>query len=272
VGPFTDGLGHSVGALLRNVAGELYAVGTANDYTRGTLLIVVKLDARGSLATAFGDGGVRLIALPEGISHGPAASLDSRGHIVVAGRGGGSQRVFTLKIDLAGNLVRSYGTDGVWQSSPCGDTGPGLSLAIEAGDNAFVVARCNGAATAFKLDSDGRPVAGFGDLGVKTGFFEEVPSQPSGAGAVLVDASGHLYVAGSLGECGDLAVAKMDSSGHLLTDFGAQGRAVLDLGGNDAAEKIALDGAGRLYIGSRSRSCLPERPGPIPFVVVRLGT
>jgi hypothetical protein len=273
IGPFTDGLGEGIRVLLRDTAGNLYGVGQANDYTVGLVVLVVKLDASGRLVPSFGEGGVRLIPLG-GEGSGSAASLDSHGDILVVGKEGrASQRLFALKLDSSGRLVETYGTGGRWVSDPCVDP-RGPEVALDTNDNAYVVATCasNGVrgARVFKLDSTGMLVTGFGEMGTKANVFEDVPSRPSGAGAVLVDPSGNVYVAGTLGDCGDLAIAKLDAAGRVLGDFGAAGRAVFDLGGNDAAEKIALDGAGRLYVGARSTSCIPERPGLIPFVVVRV--
>ena len=271
-----------IDALLRDGAGNLYGVGTTLDIAdRG--VVVVKVDASGHLVTSFGEDGAVRLPMTGGVSIF-GASLDSRGDILIAG-GDASDLLFTMKVDALGHLVGSYGTGGRWVSEPCMPvlSQPGASMALDSNDNAYIVATCASSgmpsARVIKLDATGKPATGFGEAGTRSNLFEDVPSRPSGATAVLLDASGNVYVAGTLGnywgvgECRDsqdVAIVKMDASGRVLEGFGNGGRAVIDLGGYDLGAKIGQDGTGRLYVGAWSRACPTQHPSLLPFIVIRV--
>jgi hypothetical protein len=201
------------------------------------------------------------------------------------------ERIVAMKFDAAGNLRADFGSGGRWET-PCAASASAVTatvtvavdVATDAQDNAYVVAACLDTALVprarvFKLDRSGQLVATFGEAGVVSDVFQ-AGAAGSEALTVAVDASGNAYVGGRIFlrgtagfECSDAAVAKLDASGHPVTTFGMGGRALFDLGpdgGLDAAEQVALDAAGRIYVAASARSCTDRRPGIIPYVVLRL--
>jgi hypothetical protein len=286
-GPLTDGLGQSVGDLLRDSSGNLYLAGGAFDRATGGILVLAKLDSRGAFVSAFGQAGVRLVQVIGGVVSRGEAALDSRGELVVALRAAGVPRIVVMKFDAAGNQRTGFGSGDRFET-PCdfansaGSTS-GLDLTLDADDNAYVAAGClDGAvmrARVYKLDRNGSLVASFGQAGVVADVFQ-AGSAPSDARAIAADASGNLYVGGRVVQgqnagfqCSDAAVAKLDASGRPISAFGAGGRALFDLGPNgglDAADYMALDAAGRIYVAASARNCIDLRPSITPFVLLRL--
>ena len=271
-----------VHVVLRDATGNVFAVAGPLNRAAAFHLVVVKFDASGRPVPSFGAGGALLVPVEAVLGTAIDAKLDSRGDLIIVGKEGVRpgiapsplERVFAVKVDSAGTLVSSYGVDGRWRGERCaGSLGPAMDL--DASDHAYIVDTClrDGVARPriVKLDSAGLPVAAFARMGTKEDIFEDVPNKTSGAGAVLVDPAGNVYVAGYIGDCADLAIAKIDPAGRLVPAFGTGGRALYELGGDDVPRKIAMDGAGRLYVGVLSPPCISTRPGTIhPFAVVRL--
>ena len=283
----TDSLGQSVSELLRDAAGNLYLAGGTTDPSAGGVLVLAKLDSRGAFAPSFGQGGLRIVPVIGGVISRARVAMDSRGELVVALRAAGVPRIVVMKFDAAGNVRTAFGSGDRFET-PCdaattaGATAD-VDLALDADDNAYVAAGClDGAvmrARVYKLDRNGGLVASFGQAGVAADVFQ-AGTAASDARAIALDASGNLYVAGRIVQgqnagfqCSDAAVAKLDASGRPVAAFGTGGRAFFDLGPNgglDAAEHIALDAAGRIYVAASARNCIDLRPSITPFVLLRL--
>ena len=78
---------------------------------------------------------------------------------------------------------------------------------------------------------------------------------PDSATALARDAAGNLYVGGKghrafAGGSADLAIAKLDQSGQLVSSFGTGGTRIVDVGPNTAgyAEAMAVDANGNLFL------------------------
>jgi len=74
------------------------------------------------------------------------------------------------------------------------------------------------------------------------------------ANALARDASGNLYLAGGSDANGgaDFAVLKLDANGDPVAGFGNNGKAIIDAGGADGANAIALDASGNIFVAGGS--------------------
>jgi uncharacterized delta-60 repeat protein len=118
----------------------------------------------------------------------------------------------------------------------------------------------------WRLNRDGSLDAAFGRRGV-AGFTSV--KRAESAAAVALQQDGKIVVAGSIGR--DMLVARFQPGGAPDTTFGRDGRRIIQLGGRDAAQAVAVqpDGAivaaGRTSAGDRDAAVVrlqgdPPRP------------
>jgi uncharacterized delta-60 repeat protein len=178
-------------------------------------LDVVRLNANGSLATSFGQGGVASVPNWGG---GVSGSLLPNGSVVVAGQIGSASdgRLAVARLTAAGELDPTFGTAGIAVVS--GKT-PTLF-------DSYVATLPDGSVfDAFgsvfvKLTADGSPdptFAGGGRVAL-SGSAEQILAQPDGG--VLVLSAGAPLAGG--GESG-ATVSRYNSSGSLDTSYGTAG-------------------------------------------------
>lgn len=79
----------------------------------------------------------------------------------------------------------------------------------------------------------------------------ELVDTPGKGYAAARDAQGNLFVAGVVGGFGaqEFSVVKIDAFGHPAQSFGTNGRATIDLGGDDVAYSVAIDAGGNVFLG-----------------------
>jgi len=88
------------------------------------------------------------------------------------------------------------------------------------------------------------------------------------ARSLQMDNEGNIYVAGYATISGniDFAIIKLDSSGDLVTDFGSDGIALVDITGNDSrGYSLQLDNEGNIYVAGDSNA-----NGTVDFTVIKL--
>jgi uncharacterized delta-60 repeat protein len=185
---------------------------------------------------------------------------DPEGNVYLAGDGdaAGAYYATVVKLDANGQLVPSFGNGGkatINIGNPADEVI--RALARDGAGNLYVAgddgdAAGNYAFTVIKLDANGYPVTSFGNGG--KALVAMGPGSDDYGNAVAVDGIGNVYVAGSSNAPGSvqMAIAKLDASGHLVVGFGAGGRTFVGIGGSgyaDSANAIALDGNGHLFLG-----------------------
>ena len=166
----------------------------------------------------------------------------------------------------AGELDLTFGTDGrVLTDFGQGSTEFGYSIAAYQSNGKFVVAGEDDGSGDFavvRYNNDGSLDTSFGLDGIVTIDFGGFAF----AQAVVVDSSDRIVVAGNC-ECGQMAVARLTTSGALDTAFGTNGMQFVDFGISVSASALALDSVGRVLVVGYTDSALGES---IDFAVARL--
>lgn len=156
-----------------------------------------------------------------------------------------------------GIVLTDFGAEAVGNAVALAPDGKSVAAGTTEGD--FAMARYNRVDGRLDLgfDADGRVSM---DLGA-TDEANDVAVQPDGKTLVV-------GTTGTDGQAGDMAVVRLNVDGSPDPTFAGAGVLVLDLGGDDAANAVALDSVGRILVGGRTGSV----GGPWKFAVVRLTT
>jgi uncharacterized delta-60 repeat protein len=211
------------------------------------------------LDTSFGIGGFASTPV-SGLGQGNAVVIQPDGGIVTAGLRTvgilGATDFALTRHDQAGNLDRSFGTDGVATTDLGGLSDQALDAALLP-DNGIVAVGRTDVRGPQKTDfgvvrylPDGTPNPNFGNGGIVTTQFAGKGAE---ARAVAVQSDGKIVVAGfavaANGIDFDFAVARYNPDGSLDDNFGAHGIVTVDLGSeNDAATGLAIQSNGDIVV------------------------
>jgi hypothetical protein len=214
---------------------------------------VVKRNGAGQPDPSFGNGG-RVHAVQWSIPTVEALHGDAGGNLLVVGstvalpRGPipGSNQVMITKVDAAGHLVYSFGSDAQKRTGVQLDFFPtALASTLDPQGN-FVVAGRDplDRLLVAKLDPHGELVATFGQAGIWIAPFCGATEDDV---AVATDALGAIYAAVSCE--GAATIFKLDAQGALVGTFGSAGRAAgfYPAGGTIGTLLASRDGG--LYVG-----------------------
>ncbi len=204
------------------------------------------------LDPSFGDRGY--VFLPTSAAQLTALALQSDGRIIGLGNVSGGEGILLFRCTRNGALDPTFGDGGV-ATSFASSQALGYAIAIQpdgrivvagslrAGTSSFLVARYN---------SDGSLDPSFGGGGfVTTGFTAE----GDGASAVGLQADGRIVVAGGGGPgspfvAHNFEAARYEVDGNLDSSFGANGLAIVDMGGTSRG--VVLEPDGRIVLGGTS--------------------
>jgi len=274
-------------------SGNIYVAGRADQK-----FAVWKYSSSGNLDTSFsasdGDGisGIFIphadelpgIAdkIPKGMARG--IGIDGNGKILVGGYANSTYNDYwamAFRLNADGSRDTSYGSGGaVVETRPYNGTDPSLFTHIEAATvdsngrmlmTGYWTDQMNGnlphRTAVWRFTADGEADTDFGTDGVAT-----LPDNTyQWTYAIAADPSGGCYVGGSYRitpseSYSDAFVAKLDSSGVLVSSFGTSGYATFgNIGGassdvDDQANALLLDGAGGLYLAGSAR--VPSKQDP----------
>jgi uncharacterized delta-60 repeat protein len=256
------------------VAGTFQPTGST---TTGSFA-VARFNADGSLDTGFGTGGRVTIdfGFPGGNQQASAVALQADGKIVVGGSvatgGPGGEDFAVARLTAAGALDGSFGAGGK-QTLDFGFDDFLTGLAIQPADQKVVLAgygKQGGGASfeAARLGTDGSLDASFG-----SGGKEVMPVGAVGmANAVALQADGKIVLAGATGPSGgpdDFAAVRLTAGGTVDTSFGAGGTQALNLGGDDQASAVALQGDGKIVLAGSTTTSYAGQPDS-SFAAARL--
>lgn len=206
----------------------------------------------GVLDPTFGAGGVVVASLGPNDEFGEALAIQADDRIVVAGYALAANDDFAVaRFNLDGTLDTSFGGTGAVVTPIGGDVDRAFAVAVQP-DQKIVVAgfRRQEGVEAFALarylpdgtldptfDGDGKVVTAIGSL-------EDT------AYAIAVQGDGKIVAAGftRTAQNKDLALVRYLPDGSLDPTFGAAGKAVLPIGGDDEAAAIALQGDGKIVV------------------------
>ena len=235
-------------AMLLQADGKVVLAGYTT--TGGYQVCLVRFNANGSLDTSFGGGDGIASSGVTGSAKDVALQADGR---------------FLVAADLSNNnfnLMR-FNSDGSLDTNFGGGSGY-VSTDIAGG---------NDRADSLTIQADGKVVlAGFGFNGTSFDFAlvryntdGSLDTSFNGTGKVLTDfganssdlgnevriqADGKVVVAGwsDTGGTNDFAITRYNTNGTLDTGFGTSGKVIINLGGSDLAEGLAIQSDGKILV------------------------
>jgi uncharacterized delta-60 repeat protein len=200
--------------------------------------------APGQLDPAFGTGG-KVLTDFGAYDEATGVALQQDGKIVVAGATGWGDDFSVARYSADGVLDRRFGRRGrVWTN--LGGDDDAFDVAIQS-DGRIVAAGSSGGDFALaRYDADGKLDPSFGGDGRVTTDLGGV----EGGRGVAVQPNGRIVVAGSTeaGEEEDVVLARYLPDGRLDPAFGREGTVVMDIGGDEYAEALALQPDGKIVV------------------------
>jgi uncharacterized delta-60 repeat protein len=245
------------------------AIGAA--VTAVLLLTGVAQASPGGLDPSFGGNGrvVTDLAPNQGGSNvAYAVASYPNDKLVVAGTvsPSGSDSTFGLvRYLFDGSLDRTFGGgDGRVRTAFAEGSAGALNLAVQADGKIVAVGGISGAALAVaRYNSDGSLDETFDDDGRVT---TNVPGRsPTNGAAVAVQDDGKIVVAGTSED--DFLVVRYESDGSPDETFGTDGVALVDLGGSEHSEAIALQPDGSIVVAGRT---VQPPEGDFVWALIRL--
>ena len=263
---FSNGDGFEAVALQSDR--KIVATGTTTLHGTGDVL-VVRLLGTGALDPAYGAGTGASAPDFGGAENAAAVAIERDGKIVVGGSGSepgvGTGRLLAARFLVgdptqAGFLDTSYGL-GTGASRPNAFAGSqaGSAVAVQPSDGKILVAGDTRIGTGPRdvivarfLSPQGTSDTGFG---AGNGAAQINFGGDDAANAMVLQPDGKVLVTGTtdVGGSVDFAVARLNSDGSPDNTFGDAGRTVIDLGGRDTSNAIALQPDGKIILaGNRS--------------------
>ena len=221
--------------------------------------VLFRLLPDGTLDTSFGSGGWVITDFgacdcPEDV----AVQLDDRivaVGVMEPGCGADSNyRGIIARYLPDGALDNSFGTNGKHIMSETWETGWN-AVAVDWADRAVVAGFWGSDICVGRFTIGGAPDSSYGTSGMA--FLAPTASDSSWAEDVAIDGSGRAVVAGTVKYSAinpDMVAARFTTDGDLDTTFASDGYWNYDLAGNSAdyATGLAIDSAGRVYLGGRA--------------------
>jgi len=256
---FAAGVGND---MVRSVAvqtdGKIVAVGTASNGTN-TDIVVVRLNAFGSLDRTFGGNGIVLTPVGTGNDVGYNAAIQPDGKIVASGyyRSAASTDTAVLRYNADGTLDSSFDGDGIAVFAFSPDTDEALALALQP-DGKIVIAGCirsGGTPNDFlhaRLNQNGSLDTSFGTNGSITVPFSSLIDIALG---VVIQPDGKIVAAGigSNGSNNDFSVTRLNADGSTDSTFDGDGRLQTPIGASgDNANAIAVQADGKIVVVGRT--------------------
>ncbi|HQE13251.1 MAG TPA: T9SS type A sorting domain-containing protein [Flavipsychrobacter sp.] len=219
---------------------------SASTITANTNLLLMRLNANGTIDSGFGVNGETIIGLA-GDEYINSIALQSDGKVVAYGEGQwfGSPALIVARFESSGNIDSSFGVDGiVWgELSNWGIQYPSPNDIAVMQDGRIVLgtmAKINSinsyAFTAIRLLSDGKLDTSYNHTGIAYTYYQ-LPGLAYCKGMCLY-ADGKILLAGY---ADSIAIAKFDTLGQLDTTFGRNGVQKINIG-NDIAISLQQDG------------------------------
>lgn len=225
---------------------------------------VVRYNADGTLDEGFGNGGKVITDFGNHTDEAYGITLQGDGKAVVAGYSSGAFAL--VRYNTNGTLDTSF--NGTGRVTTNGGGANSVTMQIDgkivaagyfAGMSDFGIVRYN---------ADGTLDTSFNGTGKVTCDFGSPDNEQ--AHSVLVQSNGKIVVAGDsfiTGGTFDIALARLNASGTLDTDFGNGGKVITDFGSShESGLSAALQANGKVVVAGAYRSA---GGGPNDFLVAR---
>jgi uncharacterized delta-60 repeat protein len=246
---------------------------------------VVRFNTNGILDTTFNAAGTGAVGSAPGIltfnfgalgvvEKANALAIQTDGKIVMAGFTGlggavGNPNNFALaRVNPDGTLDATFGAGGK-QSIDFGFDDQATSVVLQPDGKIVAAGFDDGGSADFalvRLNPDGSLDTTFNDVATPTGFNGDgrlsftfgapVFGGVEKAHALAIQPDGRLVVVGTTdaggGTVNNVGVARINTDGTLDTTFDADGKAIIDLGGNDEGNGVALASDGRVVVAGTS--------------------
>ncbi len=253
-GSFTD----HAHAVAIDAGGKIVVAGYADDGTSHDFA-VARYTTTGSLDVSFGVGGIRTTSFGSSDDEINGMAIDASGKIAVAG-----QTVVSLDNQFAlarytttGTLDASFGSSGKVKTN----VGPGSDAAnamvIQADGKIIAGGRSNnGTDRDFALvryNTNGSIDTSYGASGKRTTAIGPADDEIE---SMALDGSGKV-VASGVTDSGidlDFALARYSTSGSLDGSFGGGGTTTTDIGHNDTAYGVSIQGDGMIVVSGTAGS------------------
>jgi uncharacterized delta-60 repeat protein len=256
-------------ALARDGHGNVYVVGFAGPGDHEQCAII-KIDPNGQPISAFGQNGTVLINNGESTFCNGVA-VDKNGNIFLEGQGSLNSKFGATVFELSstGHPVTTFGSGGsAFIDFKAIGVGVPSGIAVDASDNVYITGTTDTAGTrdfiVVKLNAAGQPVSTFGTAGR---VLVDFGTHADYGGGILMDTAGNVVLAGetdTASGASDMALVKLDSTGHLVTSFGTGGKTQVHITDrNSGYAAIAQDASGNLYA---SGYAAPD--GQAPYLAV----
>ena len=246
--------------------GKIIAVGDMNTGT-GYAFAVLRLTPQGDPDPTFGNGTGRVVTSFVTASENDEAFsvvVQGDGKIVVGGESlvttssGNAQDDFALaRYNTDGSLDTTFGTAGMVTTSFGTENAAVHALAINSSGQ-IIAAGSNGTNQAVaRYNSNGSLDAAFGTGGrVTTSFGTGVTSTATG---FVLQGTAIVVAGNSSAHNGDVALARYTAAGALDSSFGTSGLVETDLGGQESANSVVVQGSDLLVAGAKDGAMLVAR-------------
>jgi uncharacterized delta-60 repeat protein len=259
--------------------GKILAAGSVFQNNLDLSFLVVRFNADGSLDQTFGTAGMANVVFGDDTAEVSKILVQPDGKIVVAGTSGRGQgndmNDFALaRFNSDGGIDKSFGVGGKLKTHFSGaNSGTRAGSAVLQPDGKIVVAgsyKNEGMTRQFALaryNPDGSLDQSFGAGGtLSTDFGKDTHGQ-----AIALQPDGKIVVGGyyetGFFRANEFALARYDSHGNLDPTFGAGGKVVKDLAGNDIIYAVLIQRDGKIVAVGRSGQVVSFR-----FAVVRFNS
>jgi len=247
--------------------GKIVTVGYDDAATgsTGNRFIVVRYNPDGTLDSSFGSGGIVSTQYDGStFDRGHAVALQSDGKIVVFGdlSYGGSNSLFTARLNTNGSLDTTFGTNGFVAEPIFGNSDSGYDFTLQS-DGKIVVTgffqtSSGGTGTyVIRYNSDGSRDSSFGSGGIVSNPF--ATGNDFGLTLAIQPTDGKIVVGGinpdpSNSSKTDFVVRRFSTDGSLDTTFGTNGSVITSMGvENSSIRSVAIQSDGKiLAVGQAS--------------------
>lgn len=232
---------------------------------------LVRYNSGGTLDGSFNPGGALpgVIALTNPNFSFNSIALQPDGKIVAAGQAyNGKDWDFLMERFLpGGTLDTTFGTGGVVTTAFKGKSNDTVAAVTLQSDGKIVVAgQVGGIWTVARYTPQGQLDTAFNRTGYITTSFSNNPNGGGEPTSVAIDSNGRVVAAGQVVPAGanryDFAVTRYTTTGTLDTSFGGTGKVLVDFGGGDRADSLAIQPDGKIVLGGEG--------GPDHFSLARL--